>query len=116
VPDPRSARFNVRCKPGLLDQLSANAKAVGLSLSAYVCMTLGEDRRPPRDRSTVPLGDRQLLAKALGELGKVGSNHNQLARQKHITGEEPEPAEWRRIETGIQDIRRMLLEALGYAG
>jgi hypothetical protein len=100
----------------LRDQLSANAKAAGLSLSAYVCITLGEDRQLPRMRSPVPLADRQLLAKALGELGKVGSNHNQLARRQNTTGEEPEPAEWQSIEIAIQDIRRMLLEALGYAG
>jgi hypothetical protein len=116
VPDPRSARFNVRCKPGLRDQLSANAKAGGLSLSAYVCMALGEDRQVSRARSPVPLADRQILAKALGELGKVGSNHNQLARRQNTTGEGPELAEWQSIEIAIQDIRRMLLEALGYAG
>jgi hypothetical protein len=116
APDPRSARFNVRCKPGLLDRLAADAKAAGLSLSAYVCMALGENRRPPHVRSTVPLADRQLFAKALGELGKIGSNHNQLARRQNTVGEEPEADEWLRIEAAIQEIRRMLLAALGYAG
>jgi hypothetical protein len=116
VPDPRSARFNVRCKPGFRDAVAAEAKAAGFaSLSAFVCMRLGEDRTPSHVRSTVPLADRQLLARALGELGKVGSNHNQLARRWNISGEEPELAEWQRIEAAIQDIRCMLLEALGHA-
>jgi hypothetical protein len=116
VHEPRSARFNVRCKPGFRDAVAAEAKAAGFaSLSAFVCMRLGEDGTPSRIRSTVSLADRQLLARALGELGKVGSNHNQLARRQNISGEEPELAEWQRIEAVIQDIRCMLLEALGRA-
>ena len=37
VPDPRSARFNVRCKPGFRDAVSAEAKRQALPASAPMC-------------------------------------------------------------------------------
>jgi len=116
VPDPRSARFDVRCTPAFRDQVVAAARAAGLSLSAHVCIVLGESRPIQHGRSRLPPMDRQLLVKLLAELGKIGSNHNQLARRQNTTGEEPEPDEWRRSADDIQDMRHMLLRALGYAG
>ena len=115
VPNPLSARINVLCQPAFLSKLTADAKERGMSLSAYVCARLA-DRRPAERVSPVSDIDRALLAKLLGELGKIGSNHNQLARTKNRKDADPDLDEWRRIEEEIQEMRRALMKALGYAG
>jgi hypothetical protein len=116
VADPLSARFDVRCTPEFLAELSARATAAGLSLSAYVCAALGDEdgRRGRRRTAALPQIDRTLLAQLLAQIGKFGSNHNQLAYEKNTTGAGPELDEWRRIAAGILDLRRMAMKALGY--
>src|SRR5436305_1296303 len=39
VPDPRSARLDVRCTPEFRAKVLAAAEAAGLSLSAFICAT-----------------------------------------------------------------------------
>jgi hypothetical protein len=108
-----------RATPMLAEHVLDAAAAAGLSYGAFMRALCSPDGKPgPRSRrtgrSTLPQIDRALLCKWLAELGKLGSNHNQLAREKNTTGEEPELDEWRCIETEIQAIRRALMQALGY--
>jgi hypothetical protein len=112
VPDPRTARFDVRCTPGFRARVEADARAAGLSVSGFVCARLG-DRPSPRARRNAPT-DHAALVKLLAELGKIGSNHNQLARIFNSTGETPDHTEWVGIERDIQAMRRALLKALGH--
>lgn len=68
----------VRCSPEEHARIEAAAEGQGLSLSGYARsrllgeVTEGTKRRPPRDAAE--------LARLLGQLGKVGSNLNQLTR------------------------------------
>jgi hypothetical protein len=112
VPDPRTARFDVRCTPGFRARIEADARAAGLSVSGFVCARLG-DSPSRRARRSAP-ADHAALVKLLAELGKIGSNHNQLARIFNTTGETPDHAEWVSIEHDIQAMRRALLKALGH--
>ncbi len=50
-----------------------------MSLSAYVCAKLGDSPGPRTRRNPGP--DMVLLAKVLGQLGKTGSNLNQIAHR-----------------------------------
>jgi hypothetical protein len=112
VPDPRTARFDVRCTPGFRARVEADARAAGLSVSGFVCARLGE-HPSPRARRIAP-ADHAALVKLLAELGKIGSNHNQLARIFNTIGETPDHPEWVSIERDIQAMRRALLKALGH--
>jgi hypothetical protein len=77
VADPRTARFDVRCTPAFRAKALADATAAGLSLSAYVCARLGGSPGPRTRRRPSP--DMAMLAKLLAEMGKSGSNLNQIA-------------------------------------
>jgi hypothetical protein len=60
-----------------------------------------------------PVADPLILTRLLGELGKIGSNHNQLAHAFNATGEPPGRAAWERQDRAIQEMRAALLRALG---
>lgn len=66
----------------------------------------------PKRRSRTPSVDMVALARLLGELGKVGSNVNQIARHMN-TGEAVEQEELRRALDAVSDIRAAVLEAMG---
>lgn len=60
--------------------VAAGAEAAGLSLSGYARQTL-LGQPTPRTRRAAPSPDVQAMARLLGQLGRVGGNLNQLARQ-----------------------------------
>lgn len=66
-------------------------------------------RLPPR---RLPALDTQLLSKALAELGKVGSNVNQLARVANSTGTPPAAAALTPMTQQITEIRDAIVAAL----
>jgi hypothetical protein len=80
VDDPLSARFNVRCPPEFLALLQGDARAAGLSLSAYVCAKLGGSPGPRAHRSK-PGPDAANTARIMGGLGRSGGNLNQLLKR-----------------------------------
>ncbi len=70
-----------------LTELDEAASRAGLTRASFQrVQTL---QTPPKTRSTrrAPI-ERQLLAKTLGQLGKIGSNLNQVARAAHIGRDE----------------------------
>lgn len=80
VADPRSAWLPAtRVAPELRDKVIADAAAAGLSVGAFVRARLDGEPGPRAKRSPGP--DVVMLAKVLAELGKSGSNLNQIARQ-----------------------------------
>ena len=74
----RSLRPSMACTPEERAQLEAAAERAGMTLSTYMryqCLGAAGPRavrRPPVERAA--------LAQLLGQLGKVGSNVNQIAR------------------------------------
>lgn len=116
VADPYSVLMpRWRATPHMAEQVQADAQAAGLSYGAFMRAVFSPDGKPgPRSRRAAPTPEKRLLVQMLAELGKIGSNHNQLARAFNATGETPGQAEWRRCAADIQDMRRAVLAALGY--
>jgi hypothetical protein len=93
VKDPRTERIDLRVTPAQRHAMKAAAKKAGLSVAALICLcTLGENG--PRARRN-PGADTVVLAKLLAEMGKSGSNLNQIAYQLNSGGavEPPDLAE-----------------------
>jgi Mobilization protein NikA len=91
VTNPRSAWLPaIRVTPALRDKVTADAEAAGLSLGAFVRLRLDGSPGPRSRRNPGP--DAVLLARVLAELGKSGSNLNQIAHQLNIdeTADTPE--------------------------
>lgn len=91
-------------------QLDEAASRAGLTRASFQrVQSLGT---PPKTRSTkrAPV-EREMLAKALGQLGRVGNNLNQLAHMANL-----ERTEREQIMGVIADLRELLplfLQALG---
>lgn len=66
-------------------------------------------RLPPR---RLPALDTRLLTQLLGQLGKVGSNVNQLARRAHRDGAAPQEITIKEIAQDVASIRAAILAAL----
>lgn len=89
-------------------EIEAAAERVGLSLGSYIrACTLAKPatratRRPPVERAA--------LAQLLAQLGKCGSNLNQIARVLNSGGDEPEgiPAAIGDFRAACADIMRTL--------
>jgi Bacterial mobilisation protein (MobC) len=79
VADPRSAWLTTRCTPEFLERVIADAKQAGLTRADYVHSRLGGKPGPRARRN--PGADAVLLAKVLAQMGKAGSNLNQIARR-----------------------------------
>jgi Mobilization protein NikA len=107
--NPRTAFIGLRMPPPQKAAIAAEAERAGLTVTEYI---LGQRRA--RAAAAMPPGiDPVLLARILGELGKWGSNWNQLARDRNMTGQEPELDELRLIRRALADMRDGLLQALG---
>lgn len=106
----KSQMVTTAYSPAEFAQLDEAASRAGLTRASFQrVQSLGT---PPKTRSTrrAPI-ERELLAKALGQLGKVGSNLNQLAHAANI-----DRAEREKIMLAIADLRELLplfMEALG---
>ncbi len=96
------------CAP--LEQGAAHA---GLTLASYARLLLVS---APKTRSRRrPLADVAALARTLGQLNKVGSNINQVARAINL-GETPLAHEIHDSLSGIREILAAIREAMGLGG
>lgn len=106
----RSIPVTTRYDEDELAALDEAASRAGLTRASYQrVQTL---MTPPKTRSTrrAPV-ERELLAKALGQLGRVGNNLNQIAHAANING-----AERHEIMATVADLRDLLpafMDALG---
>jgi hypothetical protein len=106
----KSVPVTTRYSPAEFAQLDEAASRAGLTRASFQrVQSLGT---PPKTRSTrrAPI-ERELLAKALGQLGKVGSNLNQLAHAANLDGAE-------RVEAmltiaALRELLPVFMEALG---
>jgi hypothetical protein len=101
----------IRCTEGEQAAIKAAADQAGLSVGAFLrALALGDAgpravRRPPIERKE--------LARLLGQLGKVGSNVNQLAHAYNRTGILPGFPELVAIRQEVGQMRAALMQALG---
>jgi hypothetical protein len=90
-------------------ELDDAASRAGLSRASYQrVQSLAE----PKTRSTrrAPI-ERELLARVLGQLGKAGSNLNQVARAVNMSG--VEDAEVRAVVVEVRQAAQEVMRALG---
>lgn len=112
----RSQTARMRCTPAEYAQLEAAAERAGLTTGGFMRMqclgTAGPRaaRRPPVERAA--------LAQLLAQLGKCGSNLNQIARVLNSGGEEPPglPVAITEFRTACADIMRVLGRSPGGSG
>jgi len=74
---PRQARLTIRLLPDDQALLHARAKARGMPAATYVSVVL---RSHLRGVAPLPKEERTLLSQAIGQLGAIGRNLNQIAR------------------------------------
>lgn len=106
----RTKRHTDRYTTDEFNRIAAKADRAGLSFSAFVRACLLGDAGPRAQRRRP--ADHKTLLQVLGQLGKVGSNVNQIAHASHI-GDQASAAELKEIRRAIEDIRKRLYEALG---
>lgn len=93
-------------------ELEAAASRAGLTRASYQRV---QSLSKPKTRSTrrAPI-DKELLARVLGQLGKIGSNLNQIARAANMGRDER--ADLDDALSGLRDAAPLLLKALGRDG
>lgn len=107
----RNKVLSVRLNDAEWSAMQERADRAGLTLGGYFRKAalevepLRASRRPPVDRAE--------LALALGQMGKVGSNINQLTRLAHLGGW-PEHEDLRQAVADLRLMRDTLLKALGF--
>jgi hypothetical protein len=91
--------------------LLRRADEVGLSVASFVrVQTL--DVPPPRAARRPPI-DRTVAAQVLGQLGRIGSNINQIARHFNAGATTPPPADVAGAMSAVLDMRAACLQAMG---
>ena len=107
-----TARIAVNCTPAQKAEILKKIDATGLSPSAMCLAVLLDVPLPARRRPSV---DTQLLAKVLAELGKIGSNINQIAY--HLNAGRPGDVTEGSIQAALAELlewRTALMQSLGY--
>ncbi len=99
----------IRFDDAELAKVEASASQAGLTLASFGrAQMLGEVAIRSVRRPAV---EKELLAKVLGQLGKVGSNLNQVARAANTDG--ADAAEVRAVLAQIKEAAREVMQALG---
>jgi hypothetical protein len=107
-----TARIAINCTPAQKAEILKKIDATGLSPSAICLAVLLDVPLPARRRPSV---DTQLLAKVLAELGKIGSNINQIAY--HLNAGRPGDVTEGSIQAALTELlewRTALMQSLGY--
>ena len=105
----RTKLVMIRLTPRELAEVEEAASRAGLTLSSYGrAQMLGA--LPPRSVRRPPV-EKELLAKVLGQLGKAGSNLNQVARAANLGKEEFDDV--KAVVTEIQLVAHSVMQALG---
>ena len=111
VDDAKDSFIAVRCTTKERAKIDENAAQAGLSVGAYVrSLALGSPG--PRARRRPPI-ERKELARFLGELGKIGSNVNQLAHAYNGRGRMPGLDDLTAIRMAVGQLRDAVMTALG---
>ena len=106
----RRGTLSVRVTPEEKDALTQNAARAGLPVGAYARQVLLNV--PPPRQLRRPQAEFRDIAKMLAEVGKIGSNVNQIARKLN-SGESPERTAITDAARAVISIRDRLLSAMG---
>jgi hypothetical protein len=109
--DPKSKSFPIRFTPQQFEQLDATAREAGMSVGAFARAVLMGSPGPRAVRK--PPVQKAELARLLGELGKVGSNVNQIARAFNQHQDSPSLRELTEIKGELVAMRVAIMKALG---
>jgi len=107
-----TARIAINCTPSQKAAIREKTDATGLSPSAMCLAVLLDVPLPKRRRPSV---NAQEVARVLAELGKIGSNINQIAY--HLNAGRPGDRIEGSLEEALRDLMEMrlaCLQALGY--
>jgi hypothetical protein len=110
-----AASLRVRLSPDDASQIAAKAQAAEVSVSTYIRVaTLGYTRETGGERAPrrQPSNDDVALAKVLAQLGKIGSNLNQLARAANC-GDWPSEPELVESARAVRETCGEIMRALG---
>lgn len=105
----KSLLVTSRYSPAEFQELDAAASRAGLTRASFQrVQSLGT----PKTRSTRrPPIERELLAKLLGQLGRIGSNVNQVAHAANL-GAKARP-DWEATRAEVQEAARAIIAAMG---
>ena len=84
VEDGEDKRLCVRVRPVEQAIVQHHAQTMGLSQSAYVRQLILDAPLPRKSAVRVPKAHSKVLGQWLGELGRLGNNINQIARNLNI--------------------------------
>jgi hypothetical protein len=111
----RSHMMNFRASDAERAEIEAAAERTGLAVGAYVRSRVLE--KPTTRATRRPPVERAALAQLLGQIGKIGSNLNQIARSENRGRE----SEW--MEDALRqalrewgEMRDAVMQAMGRAG
>jgi len=110
VADPKGKVIRLRCTEEDRAFIAQSAAEAGLSTGAYL-RTLALGRAGPRAVKR-PHAERELLARILGGIGKLGSNHNQIAKWANTVKASPSTAELAQMREDIAAMRALVMKAL----
>ena len=106
----RGKTLAVRCTTEEFNAIAAKADAAGMPAGAWLRATALGDAGPRAQRK--PPADHQTLRQVLGQLGKIGSNINQIAHTLN-SGGQVEPPVLQSALAACRDMRDAVLTALG---
>lgn len=111
-PPARMKQFTMRVTEEMYENLKQNANAAHLSVMAYTRQLLSNRR--PIVHNEIVYNNPELL-KALGNIGKVGSNLNQIARYLN-EGVDPTGQMMKEVMRCIVELQKMRNEIKEMAG
>ena len=112
--NPLDKVLRIRCSTPELAELDARARKSGLSIGGFVrAVAFGSAGPRAVKRPTV---EKEQLARLLGEIGKLGSNVNQIARHVNATRDLPTVQELDEMRSELVAMRAELMRALGRGG
>ncbi|MGZ3218572.1 plasmid mobilization protein [Paracoccus sp. T5] len=107
----RSKLLQIRVTPDELAEIVAQADRAQLTPASYARSVLLSAPAPRARRR--PSIEAEAMGRLLGELGKVGSNLNQIAHHMNAGRNEVSPAAMEAALSEVADIRAAILEAMG---
>ncbi len=113
VAEAKDRFITVRCTASDYEIIAGGSEAAGLSIGGFL-RALGTGSPGPRAvrRPTV---DRVMLAQLLGEIGKLGSNVNQITKLANTVKDPPRWFELNLMRKDIAALRSAVMQALGRA-